>query len=155
MVNKVTLIGNLGRDPEIRRLESGTAVAKFSIATSENYKDKSGEWQSQTEWHDVVVWRTMAERAERDLKKGSMIYLEGKLTHRKWEDKEGNPRKTTEVVGNYFRVLNRKENSGGGSSNYFPSEEPAMTSGGNTTAATPVKPTADNAAAPVDDDLPF
>lgn len=156
MVNKVTLIGNLGRDPEIRRLESGAAVAKFSVATSENYKDKSGEWQSQTEWHDIVLWRTMAERAERDLKKGSMIYLEGKLTHRKWEDKDGNPRKTTEVVGNYFRVLNRRDNNGGGSSNYFPSEEPAMASGGNTNAAAPVNPTTTSSnAAPVDDDLPF
>lgn len=161
MVNKVTLIGNLGRDPEIRRLESGVAVAKFSIATSENYKDKSGEWQSQTEWHDVVVWRTMAERAERDLKKGSMVYLEGKLTHRKWEDKEGNTRKTTEVVGNYFRVLNRRDKDSS-SGNHFSSEEPAMASGGNTSAAAPVNtpnPAATtntgDGAAPVDDDLPF
>lgn len=109
MVNKVTLIGNLGKDPEVRRLESGAVVANFSIATSENYKDKAGEWQSQTEWHDIACWRSLAEKAENSLKKGTMIYLEGKLTHRKWEDKEGNPRKTTEVVANYFRVLNRKE----------------------------------------------
>ena len=77
MVNKVTMIGNLGRDPEIRHLESGAMVAKFSIATNENYKDKSGNWQSQTEWHDVVVWRSLAERAEQSLKKGAMVYLEG------------------------------------------------------------------------------
>jgi len=74
MVNKVLLIGNLGRDPEIRRLESGAAVAKFSVATNENYRDKNGEWQTITEWHNVVAWRGLAERAERDLKKGSMVY---------------------------------------------------------------------------------
>jgi len=151
MVNKVTLIGNLGRDPEIRRLESGAAVAKFSIATNENYKDKSGEWQSQTEWHEVVVWRSLAERAESSLKKGSMVYLEGKLTHRKWEDKDGNPRRTTEVVGNYFRVLNRKENN---ASNYS-SEQGAM-NGGNPAQAKPVQATgAVETSPPADDDLPF
>ncbi len=147
MVNKVTLIGNLGRDPEIRRLESGAAVAKFSIATNENYKDKSGEWQSQTEWHEVVVWRSLAERAESSLKKGSMVYLEGKLTHRKWEDKDGNSRRTTEVVGNYFRVLNRKEANAG--------DQGAM-NGGNPMQANPVQATGPvETAPPADDDLPF
>ena len=105
MVNKVTLIGRLGSDPEIRTLESGVAVGRFSVATSENYKDRAGEWQEQTEWHDVVVWRAAAERAQRVLAKGVMLYVEGKLTHRKWQDKDGNNRKTTEVVANYFRVL--------------------------------------------------
>ncbi len=98
MYNKVSLIGHLGKDPEVRRLESGAAVAKFSLATSESYKDKAGEWQSVTEWHDVVLWRSLAERAERDLKKGSLVFVEGKLTTRKWQDKEGNNRYSTEVV---------------------------------------------------------
>ncbi|NJC27900.1 single-stranded DNA-binding protein [Neolewinella antarctica] len=111
MVNKITLIGRLGADPEIRTLESGVAVGKFGLATSENYKDRSGEWQEQTEWHDVVVWRQAAERAQRSLTKGCMVYVEGKLTHRKWQDKEGNNRKTTEVVANYFRVLNNPNKS--------------------------------------------
>ncbi len=147
MVNKVTLIGNLGRDPEIRRLESGAAVAKFSIATNENYKDKGGEWQSQTEWHEIVVWRSLAERAESSLKKGSMVYLEGKLTHRKWEDKEGNSRRTTEVVGNYFRVLNRKEGSSG---------DQGSMNGGNPMQANPVQATGPvETAPPAEDDLPF
>lgn len=151
MVNKVTLIGNLGKDPEIRRLESGAAVAKFSVATSENYRDKAGEWQSQTEWHDVVVWRTLAERAEQSLKKGSMIYLEGKLTHRKWEDKEGNPRKTTEVVGSYFRVINRRDAE---SSTY--NAAGSMATGGNTSTANSVQSnTATDSTAVADDDLPF
>ncbi|MEY2950687.1 MAG: single-stranded DNA-binding protein [Saprospiraceae bacterium] len=114
MVNKVILIGNLGKDPEIRKLESGATVARFSLATNENYKDKSGEWQTQTEWHDVVLWRNLAERAESSLKKGYMIYLEGKLTTRSWEDQEGNKRRTTEVVGSYFRNLTKKEGMSGG-----------------------------------------
>ena len=90
MVNKVILIGNLGRDPEIRYLEGNIAVARFSVATNESYKDKKGDWQTQTEWHDIVCWRNLAERAEKQLKKGSQVYLEGKLTHRKYQDKEGN-----------------------------------------------------------------
>jgi single-strand DNA-binding protein len=123
MVNRVILIGNLGRDPEVRTLESGAKVAKFSIATNENYRDKSGEWQSLTEWHDIVLWRSQAERAERDLKKGASIYLEGKLTHRKWQDQDGNNRKTTEVVGSYFRIINRPGTSTTGTNTgYFPSE---------------------------------
>jgi single-strand DNA-binding protein len=109
MVNRVILIGNLGKDPEVKRLENGTVVAKFSLATNENYKDKSGEWQKVTEWHDCVVWRSLAEKAESGLKKGSMIYLEGKLTHRSWQDNDGNNRRTTEVVANYFRKLDRNE----------------------------------------------
>ncbi|MEL7122962.1 MAG: single-stranded DNA-binding protein [Bacteroidota bacterium] len=106
MVNRVILIGNIGKDPEVRKLESGAMVAKFSIATNENYKDRSGEWQQQTEWHDIVVWRTLAERAENSLKKGMSVYIEGKLTHRSWQDQDGNNRKTTEVVASYFRILN-------------------------------------------------
>ena len=109
MINKVILIGNLGRDPETTRLENGATVAKFSVATSENYKDRNGEWQTVTEWHDVVVWRQLAERAESQLYKGAQVYLEGKLTHRTWDDKDGNKRKTTEVVGSYFRVLSKRE----------------------------------------------
>lgn len=119
MVNKVILIGNLGKDPEIRKLESGATVAKFSLATNENYKDKSGEWQTQTEWHDVVLWRNLAERAESSLKKGFMIYLEGKLTTRSWEDQEGNKRRTTEVVGSYFRNLTKKDGISGGDANNY------------------------------------
>ncbi|HMQ46290.1 MAG TPA: single-stranded DNA-binding protein [Saprospiraceae bacterium] len=125
MVNRVILIGNLGRDPEVRRLENGAVVAKFPIATNDNYKDKSGEWQTQTEWHDVVVWRNLAERAEATLKKGTPVYVEGKLTHRTWQDQDGNNRKTTEVVANYFRALSsgRKEGGSDGVGTYFPSEE--------------------------------
>jgi len=148
MVNKIVLIGNLGKDPEIRRLESGSAVGKFSIATNENYKDKNGEWQTQTEWHDIVVWRNLAERAERDLKKGKLVYIEGKLTHRKWQTKEGDDRYTTEVVANMFRLLEKRESSGNPNSS-FPTKEPVAT---NSTTATPAAPATPAAG---EDDLPF
>jgi len=159
MVNRVILIGNLGRDPEVRRLENGAVVAKFSVATNENYKDKSGEWQSQTEWHDVVVWRSLAERAEQQLKKGGQIYLEGKLTHRSWQDQEGNNRRTTEVVASYFRLLGgRKESSGGSGGGYFPSTEDEVAPTNMRSAATPTPAapsTNKEGGAPADDDLPF
>ena len=105
MVNRVILIGNLGKDPEVKRLENGAVVAKFSVATSEKYKDKLGEWNTNTEWHDVVCWRNLAERAEQSLKKGTQVYVEGKLTHRTWKDQDGNNRRTTEIVSNYFRMV--------------------------------------------------
>ena len=148
MVNKVILIGNLGRDPEVRRLENGAVVAKFSVATNENYKDKAGEWQTQTEWHDVVVWRHLAERAERDLLKGKLVYIEGKLTHRKYQDKDGIDRYTTEVVANNLRLLEKREGTGGGFSQSMPSEEPAAVA--TTPAASPETKNDSG-----DDDLPF
>ena len=162
MVNRVILIGNLGRDPEVRHLESGASVAQFSIATTENYKDRAGEWQEQTEWHEIVVWRALAERAEAQLKKGYRIYLEGKLTHRSWQDQDGNNRKTTEVVGSYFRVVTKPREGGAPNSGYFPSaQDEVMTKPDYTPAANnPVTSTApaapaDNSAADAEDDLPF
>jgi single-strand DNA-binding protein len=124
MVNKVILIGNLGRDPEIRYLEDRVAVARFSVATNESYRDKNGDWQTQTEWHDVIAWRGLAERAEKQLRKGSMVYVEGKLTHRKYQDKEGNDRYVTEVVANTLRLLDRKDTVAGKSEDPFPVNEP-------------------------------
>lgn len=114
MINKVIFIGNLGKDPEVRRLESGSVVAVFSLATNESYKDKEGAWQTQTEWHNIVVWRELAERAEKLLKKGSTVYLEGKLTHRKYMDTSNVERYMTEVVANNFRLLDKREGGGGG-----------------------------------------
>ncbi len=159
MVNRVILIGNLGRDPEVRRLENGAVVAKFSVATNENYKDKGGEWQTQTEWHDVVVWRNLAERAESQLKKGSQVYLEGKLTHRSWQDKDGNNRRTTEVVASYFRMIGRREGGdSGGNSGYFPSAGDEMSATPERTSSVSAPAANDTPAAPemgADDDLPF
>ena len=154
MVNKVILIGNLGRDPEVRHLESGVAVARFSVATNESYQDKSGEWQTITEWHDVVVWRSLAERAERQLRKGSLVYVEGKLTHRKWQDREGGDRYSTEVVANTFRSLERRERT---ESNQFPPGNSAYANLGPSSSSEPAlateTPTSSGGAK--EDDLPF
>ena len=110
-VNKVILIGNLGRDPEVRYLDSGVAVANFSLATTENYKNKEGERISQTEWHNIVLWRGLAEVAEKWLKKGSSVYIEGKIRNKKWEDKEGNTRYTTEILGDNMTMLGKKDDN--------------------------------------------
>tara|TARA_B100000945_G_C20365224_1_gene589217 strand:- start:173 stop:604 length:432 start_codon:yes stop_codon:yes gene_type:complete len=111
-VNKVILVGNLGKDPEVRYLDSGVAVANFTLATTENYKNKEGERVSQTEWHNIVLWRGLAEVAENWLKKGSSIYVEGKIRTRKWEDKEGVTRYTTEILGDNMTMLGGNRSSG-------------------------------------------
>lgn len=124
-VNKVILVGNLGKDPEVRHLEGGAAVANFTLATTEVYKDKTGNRQEQTEWHNIVVWRGLAEIAEKYLKKGMTIYVEGKLRTRSWDDKEGHKRYTTEIVGDTFTILSKKEhNASSGNSDDIASSGP-------------------------------
>ena len=110
-VNKVILVGNLGKDPEVRYLDSGVAVANFSLATTENYKNKQGEKVSQTEWHNIVLWRGLAEVAEKWLKKGSSVYIEGKIRTNKWEDKEGKTRYNTEILADNMTMLGNRINS--------------------------------------------
>jgi single-strand DNA-binding protein len=111
-VNKVILIGNLGKDPEVRHLENGAVVANFPLATSEVYTDRStGEKKETTDWHDIVLWRGLAEVTEKYLKKGYKVYVEGKLKKRSWQDKEGNTRYTTEVVADEMTILSRPEGS--------------------------------------------
>ena len=130
-VNKVILVGNLGKDPEVKYLENGTAVANFTVATSESYKDKEGKRIDQTEWHNVVVWRKLAEIAETYLKKGSQIYLEGKLRTRSWEDQQGNKRYATEVVADTFTMLGKKEesqSSQNAQNSFTPSNNPTTSS---------------------------
>ncbi|MBY5958120.1 single-stranded DNA-binding protein [Membranicola marinus] len=159
MINKVILVGNLGKDPEVRVLESGTKVAKFPMATNENYRDKNNEWQTVTEWHNVILWRYLAESAERQLKKGSLVYIEGKLTHRKYQDKDGNDRYVTEVVANIMRSLERRDSQGGGSP--FPSEEndpfvagsSSGSSSGSNASSAPTSSASDSDEE--EDDLPF
>ena len=107
-VNKVILVGNLGKDPEVRYLEGGTAVANFSLATTESYKDKQGNRIEQTEWHNIVVWRGLAEVAEKYLKKGSQVYVEGKLRNRSYDDKDGVKRYSTEIVADNMTMLGGK-----------------------------------------------
>ena len=110
-VNKVILVGNLGKDPEVRYLDSGVAVANFSLATTENYKNKQGEKVSQTEWHNIVLWRGLAEVAEKWLKNGSSVYIEGKIRTNKWEDKEGNTRYNTEILADNMTMLGNRINA--------------------------------------------
>ncbi len=153
MLNRVTLIGRLGKDPEVRRLESGAAVAKFSLATSESYKDKEGNKVETTEWHNIVVWRTQAEIAEKFLKKGMLVYVEGKLTYREYTDKDNVKKYFTEIVANNFQMLERKEGGGGG---YFPGtgDEPSNTSAPRNTSNEPSS-VMDDVGEPPTDDLPF
>ena len=142
-VNKVILVGNLGKDPEVRHLDNGRAVANFSVATSETYKNRQGERVTTTEWHNIVLWTPLAEVAEKYLKKGSQVYIEGKITTRSWDDQEGNKRYTTEVVGREMKMLGSKEsNTSVGGTSPAPSE---------TTAQSPAPPIPEDDT----DDLPF
>ncbi len=107
-VNKVILLGNLGKDPEIRTLESGTKLARISIATNDYFKNKSGESIERTEWHNVILWRQRAELAEKFLQKGSQVYIEGRLQTRQWDDKDGNKRYTTEIIADVVNLVGGK-----------------------------------------------
>lgn len=107
-VNRVMLIGNLGKDPDVQTLEGNIAVAKFPLATTETFKDRSGKLVSQTEWHTVVLWRGLAELAQKYLHKGSLVYIEGRLKTRSWEDKEGVKKFATEVVGDNLIMLDKR-----------------------------------------------
>ncbi|OYU92972.1 MAG: single-stranded DNA-binding protein [Bacteroidetes bacterium B1(2017)] len=108
-LNRVTLIGNLGQDPELRKLEGNIAVAKLTLATSESYKDENGQTHTHTEWHNIVLWRGLAEMAEKYLKKGSLVCIEGKLRTRNYDDKNGEKRYVTEVIGENILMLDKKE----------------------------------------------
>lgn len=112
-VNRVMLIGNLGKDPDVQYLEGNIAVAKFPLATTETFKDRTGKLISQTEWHTVVLWRGLAELAQKYLHKGSLVYIEGRLKTRSWEDKEGNKKFATEVVGDNLIMLDKRADVGG------------------------------------------
>lgn len=143
-VNKVILIGNLGKDPDVRYLEGGTAVANFPLATSETYKNRNGELTTSTEWHNIVVWRRLAEITEKYLKKGNKVYIEGKLRTRSWQDQDGNTRYTTEVVADNLTMLGGKNEGDGGGSE-------AKQDGNNSVQ----QPNNDFIADNDDDDLPF
>lgn len=112
-VNRVMLIGNLGKDPDVQFLEGNIGVAKFPLATTETFKDRSGKLISQTEWHTVVLWRGLAELAQKYLHKGSLVYIEGRLRTRSWEDKEGNRKFATEIVGDNLIMLDKRTDGAG------------------------------------------
>lgn len=111
-VNRVVLIGNLGRDPDLQYIEGNVAVAKFPLATTETFKDKSGALVSQTEWHTVVLWRGLADLAMKYLHKGSLVFIEGRLRTRQWEDKDKHRRFSTEIVGDNLVMLDRRKENG-------------------------------------------
>lgn len=145
-VNKVILVGNLGKDPEVRYLPSGSAVANVTIATSESWKDKqTGEQQDRTEWHNVAFFGRLAEIVGEYLKKGSQVYVEGSLKTRKWQDKNGNDRYTTEVIASEMQMLGSR--GAGGSASFGKQNAPAQSSG---PAPSPAANVDD-----FDDDIPF
>ena len=155
-VNKVILVGNLGNDPEIRYTQGGAAITNVSIATSEAWKDKqTGQPQERTEWHRVVFFNRLAEIAGEYLRKGSKVYVEGSLRTRKWQDKEGQDRYTTEIVGNEMQMLDTRAAGQGG--DYHESGDSAPRG----PRSAPTKPAADSGAPPAgdygnfDDDIPF
>jgi single-strand DNA-binding protein len=111
-LNKVMLIGNLGKDPEVRYTQAGTAVASFSLATSERFKGKTGEWEEKTEWHNITLWGRLAEISGEYLSKGKTVYIEGRLQTRKWQDRDGKDRYTTEIVGDRMQMLSGKGDGG-------------------------------------------
>jgi len=122
MINKVTLIGHIGQDPELKRLDSGTEVCRISVATTESYKDKDGEWQNLTSWHNVILWRDLAVSATLRLKKGHKVYIDGKINYRT-QEKDGIKYFYTDIVANTFRSLEKAEKH-----DHFPTQEPPQSS---------------------------
>lgn len=153
-VNKVILLGHLGRDPEMRYQPSGGAIANFSIATSETFKDKEGNKQERTEWHRVVFFGRTAEIAGEYLRKGSMAYVEGRLQTRKWTDKEGQERYTTEIVGDRLQLVGARGGGGGGAAS-FDEEDPSRPSGGSSAGGARKNEMPPAPAEDFDDDIPF
>jgi single-strand DNA-binding protein len=155
-VNKVILIGNLGKDPEVKYTPSGTAVAKFSLATNERFKDKSGEWQDRTEWHNIVAWQRLAEIVGEYVKKGSKLYIEGRLQTSSWDDKEtGQKKYKTEIVANDLVLLSGRgegEAEGGGGSRGF--SRGASAGGGGYDQSHPASDDVAHAGI-TDEDIPF
>lgn len=153
-VNKVILIGNLGKDPEVRYMPSGGAVANVTIATSESWKDKqSGEMRENTEWHNVVFFNRLAEIVGEYLKKGSKVYVEGRLQTRKWQDKSGQDRYTTEIVASEMQMLDSKGGSGGGQGYSQGGGGQSRSQGGGDPGFDQSRPAASGG--DFDDDIPF
>ena len=144
-INKVILVGNVGKDPEIRHLDSGVSVANFPLATSESYTAKNGDRVTTTEWHNIVLWRGLADVAEKYVTKGRQLYIEGRIRTRSYDDKEGNKRYITEIYGDVMQMLGKRDDQTTGQNDYQ--------SGGN--ASTNVAKEPDVQSAEGEDDLPF
>ena len=149
-LNKCMIIGNLGRDPEMRYTPGGQAVTQFSVATNRNYRDPQGEWQSETEWFRVVVWGDQGERVAEYLRKGHKVYVEGRLQTRQWEDQSGNKRYTTELIANRVQSLERRDREGEPS---FPGDNQGAASGPGSSSGSSSSGT--TCSAEDFDDLPF
>jgi single-strand DNA-binding protein len=154
-VNKVILIGNLGRDPEVRYTPNGDAVANLSIATTERWKDKNGEMQEQTEWHRVSFFGRQAEVCGEYLRKGSSVYIEGRLQTRKWTDKEGNERTTTEIRGDRMQMLGGRGGGGAREMSEVESGPPAESASAAKKPAAPAAAKKSSGFDDLDDDIPF
>ncbi len=150
-INKVILVGNVGKDPEVHYIESNVAVARFPFATSETYRSKDGEKITTTEWHNIVFWRGLAEVVDKFVKKGSQLYIEGKIRTRSYDDREGNKRYITEIIGDNMQLLGKKSDnvSQGESSTYSPSKSTTNEKAGQI----PDEPVTQGTDEP--DDLPF
>jgi len=146
-INKVILVGHLGRDPEIRQVNGDVKVASFSLATTESYKNRDGLRVDNTEWHNIVLWRGLAEVAERYLRKGNLVYIEGKIKTRSWEDEHGNKKYRTEIIADQMTMLGKKDDNAAVPPPSLPDDQPAASSG-----AAPEDPL--GADSP-DNDLPF
>ena len=143
-VNKAILVGRLGRDPETRYTSGGQAVCNFTLATDETFRDRSGERQKRTEWHRIVLWGKLAEIAQQYLKKGTMVYIEGRIQSRQWDDREGNKRTTVEIVGNVMRMLSTRAETAA-----------AAAAGAETEASAPAADEAGPSPEISDEDIPF
>ena len=152
MINKVTLVGRLGKDPEVRHFDNNSSVCNFTVATSESYTDREGKRIEQTEWHNLAIWRKgLVDVAEKYLKKGHLVYVEGKLRTRSWDDQSGNKRYTTEVVVDSFKMLEKRESTDrDDSSSYESNQAPPSNSASNAGTSANTSPSDDIA-----DDLPF
>jgi single-strand DNA-binding protein len=156
-VNKVILIGNVGKDPEVRYLDNNLPICKMSLATSEVYKNKAGEKVTTTEWHNVILWRGLAEVAEKYVKKGSQIYIEGRLRTRSFEDKDKIKRYTTEIVADVLQLLGKRTDESGAHSQAMNSGEPASNfhPQGDTEIVPDIQQPQEKRTGEKDDDLPF
>ncbi len=161
-LNKVLLIGNVGKDPEVRHLESGAVTASFSLATNERYKDRNGEYRDQTEWHNIVCWRNTAEFAEKYVRKGSSLYIEGKIRNRQYQDKEGNTRYIVEIYADDIRFVGKRADnspaeyqSGGYSAPSTPAQPAPIYTPASTPAQKPMETSFGTSSDDIGDDLPF
>lgn len=154
-VNKVILVGNLGKDPELRYTPSGDAVATFTLATSEKFKGRDGQMQEKTEWHNIVAWRQLAEICGKFLHKGKQVYLEGKIQTRSYDDRDGNKRYITEIVADQMQMLGSKGEGEGRSSGSYQQRGPASESAATTTAPRTSQNYEEEPPFNADDEIPF